>query len=299
MRPSQPPPSPRRPERAAAQRQQPPGRPQPAPKATGRAAPVVRKQQEPRTTAILSSKVVPTERVKERQKEKSRARRRNLLVKAALVVLAALIAGLGVWAVFFSSLFQVAQDDLVVVPAEGVDMAAVEARMRAEVGVSLALVSTSGLERDLEENPEISSATVERSWPRGLRVAVEPRVPLFAVASAGAYHELAADGVIVRKSEEISPGLIPVTLSSGTVPTATQTKSMTEVWFSLPPEISEHVAGLEMLGSNFTLRLNDGREILWGDDQDLELKAEVLTLLLAQRPATLYDVSTPTRPAVR
>ncbi len=44
------------------------------------------------------------------------------------------------------------------------------------------------------------------------------------------------------------------------------------------------------------MRTLDGRIIKWGDESDSQLKAQVLKLLLDQRPAQVYDVSTPARP---
>ena len=64
----------------------------------------------------------------------------------------------------------------------------------------------------------------------------------------------------------------------------------------IPKELSERVD--LMIGDALTveLRTNDGRVIKWGDESDSKLKADVVLLLLEQRPAQVYDVSTPSRP---
>ena len=48
-------------------------------------------------------------------------------------------------------------------------------------------------------------------------------------------------------------------------------------------------------GHTLTLTLSQNRTVVWGTSEDSALKARVLAVLMTQRPATTYDVSSPKR----
>ena len=47
------------------------------------------------------------------------------------------------------------------------------------------------------------------------------------------------------------------------------------------------------------LDLVDGSQVVWGDEDESALKAQVLELLVEQRPASVYDLRDPRKPVTK
>lgn len=237
--------------------------------------------------------------LQERQQEKKRARRHLRLVNLVRVAAFAALVGLIVWVVGFSPLLAVRADHVEVSAQSGeVNTAPVEARVSQEVGTPLARVNTRQLQSDILSDPSISTAQVHRVWPNGLSVGLTPRQPVMAVHVGSAYQRMGPDGVVIDEVAEPPAGLILVE-AGGKALGETQVDLVLALWQVLPEAIRARVVGIELAGTNFTLTLDGGAKVIWGDSSQAELKGQVLGLLLGQREAGVYDVSTPDRPSIK
>lgn len=216
---------------------------------------------------------------------------RALLVAGLLV--AAVVAVL--WLLFFSSVFAVSRVDVsgnsvlsagqvrrvaavpMGEPLAGVDLGAVAARVRA-------LTAVQGVQ-------------VTRSWPHAIRIDVHERVPVAVVRRGGVLRGLSEDGVLFRRYASRPAGLPLV--RAGTHTRADALAEAAKVVRALPTGLSAQVAHLDVRTiDGISLRLRDGRRVLWGSADRSADKAKVVAVLLEHK-ARFYDVSVPSRPAIR
>lgn len=215
------------------------------------------------------------------------------VVLAAVLVLA-LVGGV-VWLVFFSSLLAVQG---VRVEGAGV-LDAREVRRVAAVptGAPLATVDLDEVADRVERLDPVRSVDVSREWPDQVRIDVTERVAVAVVELDGALRGVDETGVVFRRYPTRPPSL-PLLRSAPGTPAAALAES-TRVVDALPGDLAARVDYVEV-GSvdTITLRLRDGRSVLWGSAEESENKARVLDVLLEQEAST-YDVSVPGRPVIR
>ncbi len=255
------------------------------------------------TDASATGRVLPSTQVEQRRKEKRwaglRLRFRGLL-KWLIGVTA---VGALVWLLGFSTVFSVKEESIQVATQSGaraVDEETAVRRLSEEIGTPLLRVNTGRITADLEEDSQIAEAHVTRLWPNGLGAELVPRVAVVAVEAADGYKLIAEDGVVVRVAEKIPSKLPLVEVGSGnTDPTQTQIDQITDMRQSVPKKIRKRIEKITLRGTVLSFELKDGVTVVWGDSSDAELKAEVLQLLMAERKAQIYDVSTPGRPSTR
>lgn len=211
---------------------------------------------------------------------------------------AALVVVLG-WVAFMSPLFALAPERVTVDAPDGtVDLAAIREVTESYAAVPLPRLDVSGLAERLEEAPGIRTVAVERVWPRGLLVSIEPRVAVAAVPAEGGVALFDADGVRVGVVAAPPDGipLVDVPLGEDTPRTLLEALA---VLAALPDDLRAQVVDLSARNADsIVLVLADGATVRWGGNSENELKASVLATL-RQVPATLYDVSTPRRPITR
>jgi len=218
-------------------------------------------------------------------------RRTRRVVTAALVVVVLLTAG---WVVGFSSAFSVRQ-----VTVDGASIVTVdEVRAAAAIpaGQPLALVRDADVaNRITAAIPAVASATVSRRWPSTLVIHVMERAIVYEVLQAGGYGWVSADGVMFNTSADAQP--VPTV----TVPTSDQAllTDVATVVQAIPASVAPDVTSLAaQTRDSITLQLSGGRQVVWGSADQSELKAQVLVALL-DVPGTVYDISSPSNPAVR
>lgn len=211
---------------------------------------------------------------------------------AALAV--ALVVG-GIWLVLFSSVLAV--ERVTVTGTSYLSAQQVEDAARVPAGRPLARVDLGLVEARVEALPPVSDATVSRSWPDGIRIAVVERTAVAVVTVNGTVTGMDADGVLFRDYPR-APAHLPDVRTTG--PTDQQVRrEAAAVVSALPGALARQIDHLEVSSiDQITLALRDGRTVIWGSAEDSATKARVLEQLL-QRDAQVYDVSVPGQPTIR
>lgn len=214
-------------------------------------------------------------------------------VLIGLVVLGA--AGGLVWLVFFSSVLAVQG---VRVAGEGVlDSREVRRVAQVPTGTPLATVDLDEIAGRVERLRPVRAVDVSREWPAHVRIEVTEREAVAVVELGDGLHGVDEEGVVFRRYLTRPAGLPLVRSAAGTPSDALA--EATRVVDALPADLAGRVDHVEV-GSvdTITLRLRDGRDVLWGSAEESANKARVLAVLL-QQDATAYDVSVPGRPVLR
>ncbi|WP_158027177.1 cell division protein FtsQ/DivIB [Gleimia coleocanis] len=248
--------------------------------------------------STFKSKNHQSSELEERRLEVRRAKLRSYSWLGISVVAGLLVVGGLVWAVFFSTLFALnAQQITVVKGSEKVSPAQVQTILRKWDGVPLPRVSTGNMEAELASIPLVKSAEVSRSWPNGLEISLDLRVPVFSVEEAGQWQIYDTEGVQIETSPVIAEGTLRAELTATDPQKRVQAlQLMAQVRSQLDVELLEEVAVLRSEGSLLEIVLNSGAVVKWGDASDTPFKLKVLKVLLGQVPAKLYDVSVPAKP---
>jgi cell division protein FtsQ len=202
-------------------------------------------------------------------------------------------------AVFFSPVFAVREGQIEVRGIAGVVTAEeVTAALAPAVGVPLARLDLGDLTAGVEEIRGVKSASMSREWPTGLRVSIEPRLPVAAVRDGGRYVLLDVEGVqlaAVAQPPEGTPE-VDVPLSDSDARTL---RTVLDVLNTIPAPLAARISsiGAETRDTvQFTLA--GGEHVIWGDASQSALKAAALDILL-KTPAVEYNVSAPTMPFLR
>lgn len=285
----------------------PPRPPRPSQPAPGRRKAVA--PQKPLTTAAPACRVPPApaqvlgrveespEEIKARLLEKKVARRRLLIWRLMWVLLSVAAIAAVVWVALFSPLFAVQETRLEIEAPETIDVAPTASVMQKHVGTSLFLVSSGALREEILKDPHIAEATITKTWPDGLHVALIERVPVIGVKVEGGYDLVAADAVTVTTVNDV-PEQLPLLTTDQEI-AATTVSQIGEILEALPTDISDQVSEVSLSGGIYTLHVANGSQIIWGDPSDAALKSQVLQLLVQQRPSSIYDVADPQRPSIR
>lgn len=212
------------------------------------------------------------------------------VVLAALLLVGA-VAG-GVWLVWFSSVLAVAHVDV-----EGDDLltsSAVRQAARVPLGEPLARTDTDAIRARVEALPQVASADVTKTWPDGVLVRVVEREAVAVVEIDGRLRGMDETGVVFREFNRAPAGLPRIRIAPDTGGEAMAEGA--RVVGVLPPTIARTVDYVELRTvDQISLRLRDGRTVVWGSAESSEDKARVLEVLL-ERPAREYDVTVPGRP---
>jgi cell division protein FtsQ len=216
-------------------------------------------------------------------------RRGRRWVVGALVV--ALLAGL-TWIVAFSPVLAARA-----VKVEGTARLT-RAQIVAAAGVPmdspLVRINRGAIARRVEQLPEVRTARVELSFPDTVVIAVTERVAAaYGRAPSGHFTYvdatgrtfgdlLAAPSGLPRLNPAVQVARDPVTLAA-----------MAQISSALPGSIRAQVDELDATAADdITLKLRDGRSVVWGDATRNADKVRILPALLA-RKGHVYDVSNP------
>jgi cell division protein FtsQ len=214
-------------------------------------------------------------------------------IVAAVLLLAMSIGG--VYLVFFSSTLSV----------QGVEVTGTKTLSEAKVrevadvptGGPLATVDLDTIAYRVRSLAVVESAEVTRKWPHDVLIQIVERTPVAVVEIAGELHSLDEHGKVFGSYDRPPSGLPHVRADSGVHADALAEGA--EVVAALPDEIASKVDFAEVHSvDQITLRLRDGREVLWGSADQSAEKAEVLVALLRNQ-AQVYDVSVPGFPTFR
>lgn len=231
--------------------------------------------------------------------------RRGIAVLCGLV---AVLLGVGVWLVWFSSVFDVRTVTVVGVRSLTKDQVVRAAQV--PLGGPLERLDTGAVEARVEKAlPRVDHADVSTSWPHAVRITVTERIPVAAVrGDNGGYTLEDATGVRFATLPTPPAGVPVVQLAlsaSGNsalaqFPEAVLVAGAVEVAKSLPPAVAKRTARVVVHSYDdieLTLTGPSGT-VYWGSPDLSARKAVVLGALLKQ-DAKGYDVSAPTDPALR
>jgi len=211
----------------------------------------------------------------------------------AVLLTLGVVAGV-VWGVYFSTLFAVAEVE--VVGTDVLDTADVREAAAVAPGGPLATVPLDAVAARVEGLAPVKLVEVSRSWPDTVRIAVVERQAVGVVERDGVVRGLDADGVLFRTYPSVPAGLPVVRISA-----STRTEALAEaaaVIDALPTDLAERVDHLAVeTVDSISLQLRNGRRIFWGSAEASQSKADVLEVLL-RRKARVYDVSVPGQPTL-
>jgi cell division protein FtsQ len=255
----------------------------------------------------------------ERYVAKLRKRRRWRRLSVTITVFLILLSTAGYTVLWHTGLFDVRATEVsgvkVLTKQQILDAARVTRHQ------PVAAVDTAAIKARIMKLPRVRSAIVERSLPHSVRITIVERVPAAALPdTAGGFTIVDGDGVAFDTAASVRalPPHVPVislTSSQGVpTPNAARRQVVTGALAALralPGPIRDRVTGISATGPyGITMDLTPSTPkqakvtVLWGGGDQPDLKARILTILLARSSAetgshqsTHFDVSAPEAPA--
>ena len=248
-------------------------------------------------TVLGSSEESATADLNERRKERQQAQRRLVITRIATVSAACVVAIALVWGIFFSPLFAL---DMSKVSIEGLgDDSATTSEVQAAIqpfaSTPLPRLSTSKVSAAVGGVRLVREAHVERTWPRGLRVTVRPRQAVLAVKEGAAWSLVDDQGVSLSSSPSMPEGMAPTTLPDGDE-RSRAAGEVAAIWAAMGDELRSQITMITHDGQTVSMTLSNSRTLNWGVASENDLKAKVAQVLISQRQARTYDVSSPVHP---
>lgn len=214
-----------------------------------------------------------------------------------------LLAGGGAYGIARStSAFALTRLDVHGAPSHVV--AEVGAVLAAERGRTLVALDVAPLEARLERLPWVADASLDRSFPHTLSVAIVPERPAAVLRQGAASWLVAASGRVLEPLERGSRPALPriwlkrdVEVEVGRAVPGTPRDAVRAVAPLTGAPFPARVASVRVSDDELTLVLRSGFEIRLGDISDRELKLEIARRILPSLEATGYlDVSVPKHP---
>ena len=173
-----------------------------------------------------------------------------------------------------------------------------EARTASGIALGSPMVSLDApaVERRLEALPWVEQASVSRSWPGTVRIALVERTPVAVVGEGSAAVEVDEAGRVLGLA---TGDALPVV--AGDPAAVGEDLSATQRWVvatvaDLPDELRAEVASASATPAGIRLTLTDEIEVRWGDSSQATAKADAVEVLLEQADRTTIetiDVSVP------
>jgi cell division protein FtsQ len=168
------------------------------------------------------------------------------------------------------------------------------------MGRPLVRIDTDALADAVRTLPAVADVSVSRSWPRAITISVKPRTAAAAISDGASWWQVDTEGVLFGNSAEQPDGL-PVLDAPAGQSAADEAARVAgvAVLTGLPAELADLVVGVAApTDASVELTLDGGATVGWGTAGQMDRKGEVLLSLLAE-DASHYDVSAPSKPAVR
>ena len=227
--------------------------------------------------------------------ERRKARRRLSLRTLMSIIVTVLLAAAAIWAIFFSPLFALTTSRITVEGAnEVVPAEQVIASVDEFSGTPITRLSMSSVVQAVNSLTLVRDSQVQRSWPDGLTITITVRRPVMVEMVGENARVIDEDGVEIPGDPP--EGLPVVALPSEDPLRAQAIEQVQTVWAALSSELRQITGKISADGQQLTITLADNRVVRWGTQDDSDLKSRVLKVLIDQRPAQVYDVSSPTRP---
>lgn len=244
-----------------------------------------------------AAKATPDPQELERRRFARRRRRQRLLTwRYVLSALVLVVLGAGlVWLVFFSS--HLAVKKVTVQGTSYLRPAAVREAADVPRGEPLATVDLARAQDLVSALRAVREVDVTRQWPSTIRITVTEREPVAVVQTGELIRGLDAEGVLFRDYAR-RPGNLPLVQAAVDADEKALAEAA-EVAGALPADLNRRVTVLNVDSVDaISLRLRNGKEVLWGSADDSDLKAKVLVALIKE-PGRIYDVSAPSLATVR
>lgn len=241
----------------------------------------------------MSGTTSPGAFAKALQDRRRRQARRKLigLVTGGLVIA---VGALGAYLLFFSPVLAVAD---VQVSGTGL-LTTDEVLSQAAVPVGEPLVTTDidAIGSRVAGLVPVEGVTVERRFPDTIAIGVTERAMVYQRLVEGTYQWVDRHGVVFHTAAAPEPDAL-VAVTDGEE--ARLLADVATVATNLPDALVPRVAQLDAKAvDQIVVTLDDGDTVVWGSADDSELKAEVLSALLAV-DAEVYDVSAPGHPTTK
>ncbi|MDC4233084.1 FtsQ-type POTRA domain-containing protein [Actinomyces sp. B33] len=235
--------------------------------------------------------------IADRRRERRRARtmlRLNRVLTGAVALGVVVVAA---WVAFFSPVFALSASNIEVTGVDGTSVTVdqVVSSVAPYAGVPLTRLDAGEVGAAVEALPAVKDARVERRWPTGLEIAVVQRTAVMFTTGQSGYWLVDDEGVAFEEVPETPAGLPQAVLPDDETRAGAAADAL-EVWAALDESVRGLVGSVEADGSTIRLLLASGAVVSWGTVEDSALKAQVLAILIDQRPASVYDVSAPTHP---
>lgn len=243
-----------------------------------------------RTTARRAGVVPAADRLAARARAERSLRRQRLARRVALVLLTLGTAGALAWVVLGSGWFDV--ERVAVTGTSRLSVEEVTAAAAVPAGQPLATVDTGEVEARVRTLAPVASVEIGRSLPDTVWIVVTERQPVALHAGRTGLVLVDATGVPFARVPEPPAGLVRLQVDRP-APDDPSTLAALEVTGELPADLRGQVASVAADSpAAVTLRLNDGREVVWGRPGDAATKAAAVKALLAM-PGRTIDVSAP------
>jgi len=244
-----------------------------------------------------------TERVNERLAEKAEARKRLRRIALGKWAAAAAVLAAVAWGAVESPALALRSEKVEITGVGGLVSAdAISAIVAPHAGTSLAVLDTGAIGEQIRALQGVRDVSIERSWPNGLVVDLDVRIPVAAVPAVEGFTLIDPDGVTVGSAPTAPPGLpvISVPVGEGSARTIAAVVSVLE---TMPADLLSRISDVSATTEDsIQFTIAGGPLVEWGSSAQSELKAEVLVLLLSSPEVqftTVIDVSAPTLPTVR
>ncbi|MFF0246815.1 cell division protein FtsQ/DivIB, partial [Streptosporangium sandarakinum] len=209
---------------------------------------------------------------------------------AFLGLLTAGVVGSVVWLVFFSPVLGVREIRVTgnaVLPVEEIRRATGVA-----AGRPLATVDVAEVKAKVGAIRRVESVSVSRDWPGTLAVRVVERRPAAVVPQGDRAALVDRHGVVIEVRDVAPPGLPTLRVDRPGAGDPATVAALAVVG-ALPESLAGRVAEVAAPSpETVSLRLKDGRTVVWGGRDRSADKARILATLLRSRADT-YDVSSP------
>jgi len=221
-------------------------------------------------------------------------RRRRRLRRFVVLVLAVVLLAYLAWLVGASRTFGVRQ-----IEVEGISLVSsddVIAAAGITIGEPLVRVSQSAVNANVTGNIlEVASVKVSRYLSGAVVLHVTERTAVYQVAVGDMFGMVSSDGTVFHLGAKVD-GLMTCQVVIGNPELL---EDIATVVLALPTDLVLHVQYVAAATEDsIRLQLDAGREVIWGSAEQSDLKATVLTALLAV-PGHVYDVSAPASPSVK
>lgn len=177
---------------------------------------------------------------------------------------------------------------------------ALEDATRAQVsgarGGPLLLTRMGPIESGIERDQRIADATVVRRYPDTIVVRVTPRMPVIALDNSKGQVELVDIEGVRYTTVTTAPAGVPVVRGAGgvTVGDAAMRVALSVV-HSMPEALRARMSALQVSAADAVTFTVGSTTVTWGNAERSEFKAQLVTILLKDKPHTV-DVSAPDTP---